>query len=131
MLDPYTFFAAETPAVLTGRRLTRRLRKHPDATSRALTAVDLAAGCLQPTLTQARQLCGASYAYCWAVSRLGPFERAAVERGDLKLADIVRRKQPQSSTDQMIVEQVVRTLGPNNVLAALDRITKPVDVAAE
>ena len=116
----------ERPAVrvVTGRALARLIRKG-NPTSRAMLAADWVAGRLiveKPTIGQASTWTRASRPYTYAARRLTAQGRNAVRAGRLKLTDVVRNGRPLND-DKLVA--LVKELGPDRVMSALDRITTP------
>jgi hypothetical protein len=107
-----------------GRNLARQARKG-SATERALLAVEATgADVYRLTPEQATTLAGANHTYVAQLRRMTPLERAAVATGRLKLSDCVnRRNKPVTNAT---LDKLLVAIGADRVLAALDRLTRPV-----
>jgi hypothetical protein len=106
--------------VVTGKELARALRRQ-GAAAKAVTAADIAAGRLvidRPTPKQARAVTGASASYVGTALALSPMERQAFRAGRLKLADA-------RALSDARLDKLVHRIGPDKVMAALDRATAP------
>ena len=122
--------SSEPVQVLSGRELDREVRT-ATPTKRALLAADVEAGRLlveRPTARQARLITGSSPCYLYAARLLSPMERAAVRTGRASLAAKARERR--QLTDSKL-DQLVSQLGAERVMAALDRVTRPMAIAAE
>jgi hypothetical protein len=92
------------------------------ATDRALAAYALIGKTIGPVnQRQAAILAGASLSYVVAICVMTPAERAAVREGRLRLTDYVDQRWHSAAN----AEDLVAKLGPDRVLAALDRMTAP------
>jgi hypothetical protein len=92
------------------------------ATDRALRAFARVGETIVVTTAIAARLEDASLTYVSALNCMNASERDAVRDGDLKLCDYVIKRWRQPAID---VDTLVAELGPDRVLAALDRLTKP------
>jgi hypothetical protein len=125
MHAPSNILAQDAPAirVVSGRKLAHEL-KGASAAAAALASADAQTGRLVITPLPPRwanRMFGANPRLSKAARELVPLERAAVRRGQLDLTRPV---------SDAAIDKVVAKLGPDRVLAALDRITKPVVMAA-
>ena len=121
---------AEIIQVMSGRDLDREVRA-ADPAKRALLAADIEAGRViveRPTARQARQLTQASTSYQYAARRLSPMERTAARVGRLNLAAKARERRPFPDTK---IDKLVKDIGPERFMTALDRLTRPTAIAAE
>lgn len=119
---------------INGRKLHRRLKQGVSGAHCALLALDLERGvvCLHhlPRRAAAR-LTGANQRDVAALRRASAEELARVRRNQLDLAELRARQTARAPTDVEVDDQV-RKLGTDRVLAALDRLTQPpMLVAAE
>jgi hypothetical protein len=108
---------------IVGHKLATRLRAGMSPTFRALLAHEFESGaCWLHSLTrrQACALTGASIGYVHTLAHATEQEREAVKRGVLSLSDIHNRPPSDAAIDRVIAR-----LGPDRVLAALDRLTMP------
>jgi hypothetical protein len=114
----------DRPIRMSGRRLNR-LAKGASPTKLALLAYGLAKGkapVLGFTYAQAAGLVGASIGYVGTVGRLTDAERLRLSRDELSLSRLHNRRRVPTDTE---IDRLVATLGPERVLAALDRATTP------
>jgi hypothetical protein len=112
---------------ITGAELNRRVDKSTP-TERALLAHDLVTGRIevaQFTTHQARLLAKCSQPYQYQVMRLSDHERHRLRCRWTTLAEL------HSKVCDGAVLRLVRKIGPDRVLRALDIVTAPQAVAAE
>ena len=112
---------------LTGAEFQRRVNKSTP-TEKALLAYDLASGRIelsQFTSHQAKGLATCSQAYQYQVSRLTDHERDRLRRRWTTLAEL------HGKVCDGAVLRLVKRIGPDRVLRALDIVTAPQAVAAE
>jgi len=106
---------------INGRKLARRLKKGLSPTFRALLAHEFESGAVLHDLTR-RQACkllqvGASYV--GTVAKSSPENRKKIERGELALSALHN-----TPTDRQL-DRLITRLGPDRVMEALDRCTRP------
>jgi hypothetical protein len=94
------------------------------ATAKALRAYALVGTTVVVTERMAARLEGASLTYVSALNCMSAAERNAVRAGTLRLVDFVAKRWRQPDADALIAE-----LGPDRILAALDRATAPAAAA--
>jgi hypothetical protein len=114
---------------VNGRKLDRRLKQGLSDAHRALLALDLENGtaCLHHlTRRQAKRLMGANQRIVASLRRASAEEQEKFKRGLLSLGELRARVPSDAAIDKLIAK-----LGPERVLMALDRITRPTLVAAE
>jgi hypothetical protein len=125
--------ATPAPREIVGRRLAKRLAQgRISPTHAALLALELECGALwlhHLGRRQAQRLTGANLRHVTSLRRASAEQREQVKKGLLPLAELTPRA-PGVPTDAD-VDRVVRELGADRVMAALDRITRPSLVAAE
>ena len=122
---------APTAPSIDGRQLSRRLKKlSPE--KRALLAHDLERGARLENLTraQAAAMTKVAPSYIATVDRASAEERKQLGYGWLTLSWLhnAHRRRPVTDAD---VERIVKKIGADRIMRALDKITSPVLEAAE
>jgi hypothetical protein len=111
-------------------KLNREKRRGLSPTHAALLAYELEIGAAWLHDFPRRQACrltGASVGYVSTIAHATPDERAAIRRGALALAKLHNKPKAQPTDDE--VNRLVATIGPDRVMAALDRATAPREEA--
>ena len=115
---------------VSGFALARRGRSWP-LPQRAELALELHngdAGAWPLTKRQAAALAGVKIKHLAAIESLKPEERAAIRRGDVSFAEVLknRRKPPSEAA----IHEFIARAGAEAILAALDQLTRPQLAAA-
>jgi len=128
----FTAFApcAQGSEKVTPAQLARRL-KCANPVECALTSAELQTGELVYVKLPARlanRVTGANTHLAAAARHLSPSQRAAVRRGDMDLKPLPPALDP---IPNGLLDKIITVVGPDRVMASLDRITRPMSVAAE
>jgi hypothetical protein len=113
------------PTIVHGRHLALGLHRL-SASQRALLAFELTTGAVTLcglTRKQAARIAGANTDYVSRVAHISDSEREQLRGGGLRLSK-THPRQPRELSDAEI-DHLVRTVGPDRVMAAIDRLTAP------
>ena len=116
--------------VFTGQDIARLVRKCETATDKACLALDLTGtNVVRLTPRQATLLAKAGATYAATLRSLTPLEQAAVKDNRLLLSHI--HNHSSRKLDDTALEQVIVNNGIDRAWRIIDKLTKPVGVAAE
>jgi hypothetical protein len=133
-LHPLSYQATAGKPAITGRDLANKLRKTLPG-ERAVMALAIADGVMVVTdftHAQAARLADVSVDSVSIVASATPYEIQALNRGWLSLRDVralhaERCNKPTTANIEAFIDRV----GPDAIMAALDRLTAPTQAAAE
>ena len=116
---------------LRGRAVAQRLRYSSPA-DRALAALQFTNGIPIAGLTraQAARVARSSVYNVWIASLAAPDEREALRRGRIKLRDVRAAHAKRKTPSEADIIAIINRIGPDAIMAALDRLTAPEPAAA-
>jgi ethanolamine ammonia-lyase large subunit len=113
-------------------KLNRKVRRGLSPTHAALLAYELETGTLRLYGLPRHEACRhthASASYVATIARATAEERAALKRGEIALGQL--HNKPKAPPSDAEVDRIIAKIGPDRIMAALDRYTQPHLMAAE